>query len=102
MARMFDPPHPGTTLKDDVLPALGLSVTESARQLGVTRAALSRVINGRAAISPAMARRLAAWLATERGGPTAESWLRQQLAYDLWQEEQRPPPAVQRARVVQA
>jgi addiction module HigA family antidote len=97
MARMFDPPHPGVTLKEDVLPALGLSVTEAARQLGVTRTALSRVINARAAISPEMARRLEAWLKTERGGPDAASWLRQQLAYDLWQEEQLPLPKVQRA-----
>lgn len=51
MATMFDPPHPGETLREDVLPALGLSVSEAARQLGVTRAALSRVLNGRAAIS---------------------------------------------------
>lgn len=97
MARMFNPPHPGSTLKQDVLPALGLSVTGAAQQLGVTRAAFSRVINGRAAISPEMARRLEAWLKTERGGPDAASWLRQQLAYDLWQEQQRPPPKVRRA-----
>ena len=98
MARMFKPPHPGATLKEDVLPELRLTVTEAARQLGVTRAAFSRVINGRAAISPEMARRLEAWLKTSRGGPDAASWLRQQLAYDLWQEEQRPAPRVQRAR----
>lgn len=96
--RMFDPPHPGITLKEDVLPALGLSVTEAAGQLGVTRVALSRVINGRAAISPEMARRLEAWLRTPRGGPDATSWLRQQLAYDLWQEERRPAPKVKAAR----
>ena len=55
MSDMYNPPHPGETLRDDVLPALGLTVTEAARQLGVTRAALSRVLNGRAAISPDMA-----------------------------------------------
>jgi addiction module HigA family antidote len=97
MARMFNPPHPGATLKEDVLPALGLSVTAAALQLGVTRAAFSRVINGRAAISPEMARRLELWLRTPRGGPDAESWMRQQLAYDLWQEKRRPAPKVQRA-----
>ena len=97
MARMFNPPHPGETIKEDVLPALGLSVTEAARQLGVTRVALSRVVNGRAAISPDMARRLELWLRTDRGGPDAGTWLRMQLAYDLWQAEQRPPPKVSRA-----
>ena len=58
MSRMYNPPHPGATLREDVLPALGLTVTEAAKQLGVTRAALSRVLNERAAISPEMALRL--------------------------------------------
>ena len=49
MARMFNPPHPGLTLRDDVLPTLGLSVTEAAQQLDVNRVTLSRVINGHAA-----------------------------------------------------
>lgn len=95
-ARMHNPPHPGATLKEDVLPALGLSVTEAARQLGVTRVALSRVLNGRAGVSAEMARRIEAWLGEKRGG-SAEVWLRMQLAYDLWQERQRPAPRVQRA-----
>ena len=60
MARMFNPPHPGLTLRDDVLPALGLNVTQAAQQLGVSRVALSRVLNGRAAISPEMALRIEA------------------------------------------
>lgn len=59
---MFNPPHPGLTLRDDVLPALGISVTAAAEQLGVTRPALSRVLNARAAISPEMALRIEAWL----------------------------------------
>jgi addiction module HigA family antidote len=80
---MYDPPHPGETLREDVLPALGLTVTEAAKQLGVTRAALSRVLNCRAAISPTMALRLEAWLG-EHGG-NAAVWLAQQTAYDLWQ-----------------
>lgn len=62
MARMFNPPHPSLTLRDDVLPALGLSVTMAAQQLDVSRVALSRVLNGRAAISPEMALRIEAWL----------------------------------------
>ena len=96
MARMFNPPHPGETLKEDVLPALGLTVTEAAQQLGVTRAALSRVLNGRAGISPDMARRIEAWLGLDRGG-RAEIWLGMQLDYDLWQAAQRPAPMVTRA-----
>jgi addiction module HigA family antidote len=96
MARMFNPPHPGETLKEDILPALNLSVTEAARQLGVTRTALSRVLNGHAAISPEMARRIEAWLGTDRGG-NAQLWLGMQMDYDLWTAEQRPAPKVSRA-----
>ena len=88
MARMFNPPHPGLTLKDDVLPALGLSVTLAAQQLNVSRVALSRVLNGRAAISPEMALRIEAWLGVERGGD-ARLWLAEQNAYDVWQAEQK-------------
>lgn len=88
MARMFNPPHPGLTLRDDVLPALGLGVTQAAEQLDVSRVALSRVLNGRAAISPEMALRLEAWLGSDRGGD-ARVWLAQQSAYDVWQAEQR-------------
>ena len=68
MGRMYNPPHPGEMLREDILPALGLSVTEAANQLGVTRVALSRVLNARAAISPQMALRLEAWLGVENGG----------------------------------
>ena len=80
---MFNPPHPGLTLRDDVLPALGISITAAAEQLGVTRPALSRVLNARAAISPEMALRIEAWLGVENGG-SASVWLSQQTAYDLW------------------
>jgi addiction module HigA family antidote len=59
---MHHPPHPGLTIRDDVLPALGLNVTQAAEQLGVSRVAFSRMINARAAISPEMALRLAEWL----------------------------------------
>ena len=83
MTTMHNPPHPGETLREDVLPALGLTVTEAAAQLGVTRAALSRVLNGRAAISPEMALRLEGWLGVENGG-SADAWIAQQAAYDLW------------------
>jgi len=87
MTRMFNPPHPGETLREDILPALGLSVTDAARQLGISRVALSRVLNGRAGISVDLARRLERWLNGPDKGPSAESWLKGQMAYDLWQAE---------------
>lgn len=88
MARMFNPPHPGLTLRDDVLPALGLTVTQAAQQLGVSRVTLSRVLNARAAISPEMALRIEAWLGVARGGE-ARLWLAEQSAYDMWQAAQK-------------
>ncbi|MGH2357908.1 MAG: HigA family addiction module antitoxin [Gammaproteobacteria bacterium] len=91
MSPMFNPPHPGETIREDILPGLGLSITEAARQLGVSRVALSRVINGKTAISANMAIRLEAWLNGPDHGPSAESWLRGQLAYDVWQAKQAPP-----------
>jgi len=101
MTRMFNPPHPGLTLRDDVLPALGLGVTQAAEQLGVSRVTLSRVINGRAAISPDMALRLEAWLGVARGG-SARAWLTQQSAYDVWQAEQRFKAAPMRVQAAPA
>jgi antitoxin HigA-1 len=93
MTRMHNPPHPGETLREDVLPTLGLSVTQAAEQLGVTRAALSRVLNGRAAISPEMALRLEGWLGVENGG-RADVWIAQQAAYDLWKTRKAGLPKV--------
>ncbi len=90
MARMFNPPHPASILREDVLPALGLTVSEAARQLGVSRVALSRVLNERAAISVDLARRIEAWLGTENGG-RAETWLKMQIDYDLWRLAQTAP-----------
>lgn len=101
MSRMFNPPHPGETLREDVLPALGLTVTDASAQLGVTRAALSRVLNGRAAISPTMALRIEGWLGVENGG-SADAWLAQQTAYDLWQAREAGLPKVQRATLERA
>jgi len=83
MRKMHNPPHPGLTLRDDILPALGITVTAAAEQLGVTRAALSRVLNAKAAISPEMALRIEAWLGVENSG-SASLWLAQQSTYDLW------------------
>ena len=78
MSRMFNPSHPGEILKEDVLPELGITVTAAASQLGITRVVFSRIINGKAGISPDMALRLAAWLK-----PSAESWLRVLASFGL-------------------
>lgn len=101
MSRLHNPSHPGKTLREDILPALGLSVTQAAAQLGVTRAALSRVLNGRAAISPEMALRLEGWLGVRRGG-RADVWVAQQAAYDLWQARKTGVPRVRRAVLIEA
>lgn len=71
-----------------MLPALGLSVTEAAEQLGVSGVTLSRALNGRAAISPEMTLRLEAWLGKERGGD-ARMRLGQQTAHDVRRAEQK-------------
>jgi len=76
---MKNPPHPGGIIKD-CLDELGLSVTEAAKVLDVTRPTLSRIINSRSAISPEMAIRLSLAF-----GSTPEMWLRLQAAYDLAQ-----------------
>ena len=91
------PPHPGKTLREDVLPALGLTATEAAAQLGVTRAALSRVLNCRATISSEMALRLEKWLGVKNGG-CAELWIAEQASYDLWQARKIFNPKAQSAR----
>jgi addiction module HigA family antidote len=88
---MHNPPHPGEVLKDTVLrEGGGLSVTEFAKRLGVSRVALSRVANGRAAVSAELAIRLAAAL-----GGSAESWLRMQVSYDLWQAQRKRRPKIE-------
>jgi len=86
---MHNPPHPGEVLQDTVLGAGGLTVTEFAKNLKVSRVALSRVVNGRAAVSADMALRLAAAL-----GGSAESWLRMQAAHDLWHASRKARPKV--------
>jgi antitoxin HigA-1 len=94
MSRMHNPPHPGEVLVDTVLGNGGLTVTEFARRLGVSRVALSRVVNGRAAISAEVAIRLAAAL-----GGSAESWLNMQVAYDLLHAKKKPRPKIARLAV---
>lgn len=101
MSNMHNPPHPGETLRDDVLPAVGLTVTDAAKQLGVTRAALSRVLNGKAAISPEMALRLERWLGIERGG-RASVWLAMQSACDLWVAERTSKAVLKKIKPVEA
>jgi len=81
---MHNPPHPGEIIRELCLEPLGISVTDAAKGLGVSRKTLSQILNGRAGISPEMAIRLSIAFDT-----TAESWLNQQLQYELWQAEQR-------------
>lgn len=80
--RMHNPPHPGEILKSLCLEPLGVTVTQAADALGVSRKTLSAILNGRAGISPEMAVRLSIAFNT-----TAESWLNQQVQYDLWHAE---------------
>jgi len=89
MSRMHNPAHPGTVLRE-YLPE-NMSVTEAAAGLGVTRQALSSLLNGRSGVSAEMALRLSAAL-----GTSAEMWLSMQVAYDLWEVEQKPRPRVKR------
>jgi antitoxin HigA-1 len=77
---MHNPPHPGEVLLELCLKPLGLTVTQAAQALGVSRKTLSGILNGRAGISPEMAIRLSMAFET-----TAESWMNQQVQYDLWQ-----------------
>lgn len=88
---MKTPPHPGNMLKTEVLEPLGLGVTEAARKLGMSRVALSRVVNGRAAISPELAIRL-----EQAGVSTARFWMNLQMNYDLSQARGRKHPEVER------
>jgi addiction module HigA family antidote len=92
MAQMFNPPHPGRVLRNTVLRKDGgISVTEFAKHLKVSRVALSRVVNQHAGISPQLAIRLSMAL-----GGSAESWLNMQVAYDLWQAQRKSAPKIQR------
>lgn len=79
---MFDPPHPGSVLRD----YLGAtSVTDAAMHLGITRAALSRIVNQNAGISAEMALRLSDAL-----GTSADLWMGMQAQYDLWRASKKP------------
>jgi addiction module HigA family antidote len=80
----MEPAHPGTLLRDEVLPALGVTVAEAARQLRVSRQSLHAILAGRSAISPEMAVRLGRFCGNGPG-----LWLRMQGAYDLWHAERK-------------
>ena len=83
---MHNPPHPGEVLRELCLDPLGLTITDAAAALGVSRKTLSAILNGRAGISPEMAIRLSIAFNT-----TPESWLNQQSQYDLWVARQGSP-----------
>ena len=80
---MHAPPHPGVFIRRQCLEPLGLTVTAAAKGLAVSRNTLSLLLNGRLGISPEMAIRL-----SEAFGGSPESWLQQQLQYDLWHAQQ--------------
>ncbi len=80
MAMMHEPLHPGEIVKDALIDGAGLSVTDAAEKLGISRTALSRLLNGHAGISPEMALRLAKLL-----GTSIEMWINIQAQYDTWQ-----------------
>jgi len=82
--RMHNPPHPGEILKKLCLEPLGLSVTKASKALGVSRSTLSNLLHGRTGITPEMAMRLSIAFDT-----TPESWMNQQVQYDLWKASQR-------------
>jgi len=81
---MHNPPHPGEVIRELCLEPLGVTVTEAAKKLGVSRKALSELLNGKTGVSPEMALRLSIAFDT-----TPESWLTQQMHYDLWRAKQR-------------
>lgn len=84
-------PHPGTTIRDLVIEPLGLSVTEAAKKLSMSRSALSRVLNGKAGISPDLAIRL-----EMAGISTARFWIALQSEYDLEQAKKHKQPTIMR------
>ena len=81
---MYNPPHPGEVVRQLCIEPLSLSITEAAKGLGVSRTALSELLNGRRGISPEMAIRLSVAFVG-----SAESWITQQAQYDLWKAMQR-------------
>jgi len=91
---MHNPTAPGSIIRYDVLEPLELSVAEAARRLGVSRSSLSRVVNGKAAISVDLALRL-----EKAGVSTAQTWIAVQANYELWMAKQHEPPEVHALQV---
>src|SRR3984957_1541889 len=91
------PTHPGAILREDVMPALGISISEAARQLGVTRQTLHRVMAEKVSITPAMAARLGRFCGNGPG-----LWLRMQQVYDLWRAERELRAELERIPVHRA
>jgi addiction module HigA family antidote len=85
------PVHPGELLREDVLPALGITVSDAARELRISRQTLHRVLSGTMAVSPEMAVRLGKFCGNGPG-----LWLRMQAAYDLWHSEKRMREEIKR------
>jgi addiction module HigA family antidote len=81
---MYNPPHPGEIIRELCLKPLGISVSEAARALGVSRKAMSELLNGHVGVSPEMALRLSMAFDT-----TPECWMAQQTQYDLWKVWQK-------------
>lgn len=91
------PGHPGALLREEVLPALRLTVTEAATRLGVSRQTLHGILSEKSAVTPAMAVRLGKFCGN---GP--ELWLRMQMAHDLWQAERTLADAVKKIETLRA
>jgi antitoxin HigA-1 len=91
---MFNPPHPGESIREDCIKAIGLTVTAAAAELGISRQSLSEVLNGHNGVSADMALRL-----ENKGWGSAEGWLRNQISYDLWQARNRDEASPSRARL---
>ena len=91
MERLRKPVHPGKVFLEDVLIPLGLTITDAARMMGLTRKALSELVNGRSSCSPQMALRIAKVTNT-----SAESWLAMQIKLDLWKVCQNEPGPLQK------
>lgn len=87
MSRMHNPAHPGEVLRE-WLPE-GMTITEAAKELQVSRVTLSKVLNGKAGVTAGMALRLSIWLST-----SPDVWLGMQTQWDLWQAEQQPRPTI--------
>ena len=85
MMKMHNPPHPGEIIKGLWLDPMGVSITEAAQAMAISRKTLSKIVNGRGRVTPEIAVRLSIAL-----GSSAESWLGHQAAYDLWELEQHP------------